>query len=231
MSIKKQHQILYGLIFFLGFAGVLVLTRAHFRNKMVPTQPVKPEVVVRFGDVMVDSNTREIRFDGKVQQNDGWVRFLIYLDSYRWLKEEAAIVSTASLTDLQKAIAMLNWQLWDHLWHRETTGEEVAVVLTWQDDTAEANEFVQVPDRLGIGDLVFLGSPFFDPLFLDRCTQTIVCIALQERPQCPLFFLQESVEKKFTRVCGTAGYQLNGKQLPPPGTKVTVIIRVPMYGI
>jgi hypothetical protein len=208
-------------------AGILMAGIGGYFRAQVQYQPVIPEGGVRFGDVIVDPATREIRFYGQIQQNEGWVRFLVYLSSYQWLKEEAAIVSPAYLVDLQKAIALLDWHLWDKLWFRESTGQEIEVSLKWQGDKVEANEVIELPYHLGIGDLIFLGSPHFDPLFLARCVQTIVCVALEQRPQCPLFFLQESVEAKFVRPSGGAGYQLDDERLPPVGTAVTVVIRVP----
>ncbi|MCL0059492.1 hypothetical protein M1O20_03250 [Dehalococcoidia bacterium] len=226
MAGKARRKILYWLILPVLIAGILVVIGDHF-GKQRQYQPVLPEAGARFGDVVVDPAAREIRFYGEIRQNEGWVRFLVYLCSYRWLKEEAAITSPAYLTDLQKAIALLDWQLWDQLWFREITGQEIEVSLRWQGGEGDANELIELPYHLGMGDLIFLGSPFFDPLFLARCAQTTVCVALKQRPQCPLFFLQESVEEKFTRAGGAAGYHLNSERLPPPGTRVTVIIRVP----
>jgi hypothetical protein len=202
---------------FVGISGYL--------GEQVQHQPVIPEAGVRFGDVIVDPAVGEIRFYGEVRQNEGWVRFLVYLSGgYRWLMEEAAIVSPAYLVDLQKAIALLDWRLWDKLWHREITGQEIEVFLQWQGERAEANDLLQLSYHLGIGDLILLGSPLFDPLFVARYK---VCVALGDRFRCPLFFLQQSVIEKFTRPCGTAGYHLDGERLPPVGTAVTVIIRVP----
>jgi hypothetical protein len=226
MSVKKRRRILVGLILSVFIAGILVGLGGHFVEQ-VRHQPVIPEAEDLFGEVTVDPAAREIRFYGEVRQNEGWVRFLVYLSSYRWLEEEAAIVSPASLFDLQMAIARLDWQLWDQLWHRNVTGQEVEVWLEWQGGRAEANELLQLPYHLGIGDLIFLGSSLFDLFFLARCVQTIVCVALMEGPRCPLFFLQESVEAKFVRSSGGVGYQLDGERLPPPGTRVSVIIRVP----
>jgi sulfite exporter TauE/SafE len=36
------------------------------------------------------------------------------------------------------AIARLDWQLWDKLWHREITDQEIEVLLEWQSGRAEA---------------------------------------------------------------------------------------------
>lgn len=226
MAGKQRRKILYWLILPVLVAGIFVRIGDHF-GEQVQYQPVIPEAGVCFGDVIADPAAGEIRFYGEIRQNEGWVRFLVYLSSYRWLKEEAAITSPAYLTDLQKAIALLDWQLWDQLWHRQITGQEIEVSLKWQGGKADANELIQLPYHLGIGDLIFLGSPLFDPLFLARCDRTIICVALKQRYQCPLFFLQESVKERFTRACGDAGYHLNPERLPPPGTRVTVIIRVP----
>lgn len=225
MSGNKQRKIHWWLLFSLLIAGILMGRDGHF-DEQLPYQPMISEAGVHFGDVIVNQTIREIRFLGQVQQYDGWVRFLVYLTSYRWLKEEAAIISSANLTDLQKAFALLDWQLWDELWFREITGQEIEVFLKWQ-DKVEANELIVLPYHLGVGDLVFLGSPLFDPLFLARCARTLICLALKHGHLCPLFFLQESVEEKFTRAGGVAGYLLHGKRLPPPGTIVTIIIRVP----
>ena len=227
MSGNKQRKVQWLLLFPVLIAGILMGRDGHF-DEQVPYQPVISEVGVRFGDVIVDPAVGEIRFPGQIRQNEGWVRFLVYLFSYRWLEEEAAIISSANLIHLQKAFALLDWQLWDKLWFRETTGQEIEVYLKWPGGgQAEANELIKLPYHLGVGDLVFLGSPLFDPLFLARCARTILCLALKQGHLCPLFFLQESVEEKFTRADGAAGYHLNAERLPPPGTRVTVIIRVP----
>ena len=229
MSDKQRRKIRWWLILPVLIAGILVGIGGHYGEQR-QYQPVISEVGVRFGDVIVDEAAREIRFPAEIRQNEGWVRFLVYLTSYRWLEEEAAIVSSANLIHLQKAFALLDWQLWDELWFRETTGQEIEVYLKWPGGgKAEANELIKLPYHLGVGDLVFLGSPLFDPLFLARCAQTLICLAIKQGHQCPLFFLQESVEEKFTRADGAAGYHLNAERLPPPGTRVTVIIRIPYF--
>jgi hypothetical protein len=226
MLVRQRRRMLGGLILAVAIAAALIGIRDRSGEEVRPPQAA-PEGGVRFGDVVVDPGAREIRFDGDVRQHEGWVRFAVCLQGYRWLEEEAAVLSSAHLTDLQKAIALLDWQLWDRLWHRETTGHEVDVVFEWPGRRVNVNDLLQLPYRLGIGDLVFLGSPLFDPLFMARCAQTVVCAALNQRAQCPLYFLQESVNDKFTRASGDAGYWLDGDRWPPPGTRVSVVIRVP----
>jgi hypothetical protein len=50
--------------------------------------------------------------------------YLLYAHGYGWLEEESAIVTDARLADVQKAIALLDWKLWDDLWFRKTTQKQ-----------------------------------------------------------------------------------------------------------
>lgn len=194
-----------------------------------PSPLVQSDDLISFGDITVHLTSREIRFHGEVRQAEGSVWLLLHLAGYQWLEEEAAIVSSARLIDLQQAIALLDWQLWDRLWLREggehDTGAEV--LIGWDGDKVAANELIQTQYCLDIGDLIYLGSPFFDALFLTRCKQTVLCIALSNHSQCPLFILHETIEAKFVRGSGERGYHLIHERLPAVGTAVTVIIRVP----
>ena len=54
---------------------------------------ISEDGVYFFGDVRVCMLKREIRFKGQVSKNEGRVQHLVYLDGYKWLKQESAIVS------------------------------------------------------------------------------------------------------------------------------------------
>jgi len=144
---------------------------------------------------------------------------LLYLQGYKWLEEESAIVSQANLLDLQQAIALLDWKLWDDLWYRKKGGEQLSMSLQWEEGEdlkkVQAREVINTRDALGIEDLVFLGSPYFDPMVLGSSSWTDCTI-------CPLFPLeQKMLREEFRRESGQSGYEVN---LPPEGTRVTVII-------
>jgi len=218
---------LFLAIFAVLVGGLIVLNRDRVEDAAPPPRPGPSNGIVRFGDVSVHTDSREIRFDGEVRQVEGHVLSLLHLAGYTWLQEEAAIVSPAQLADLQNAIAMLDWELWDRLWLREGRGEEVEVVIGWDGNQRNANDLLQSPHHLGLGDLVFLGSPLFDPLFLARCRQTVVCVALNRPDRCPLSMLHESVKAYFVRECGRSGYALNRERLPAVGDVVTINIRIP----
>lgn len=191
--------------------------------------PVRDGDVFHFGDVAVCVEAREIRFRGRVRQADKSVWFLIHVAGYQWLEEAAAIVSSVRLIDLQQAIALLDWQLWDRLWQRQDQDyhQRVEVLIDWGGVMICATELIDTPYRLGISDLMYLGSPLFDSLFLARCEQAALCMALSHRSQCPLFILHATIEEKFVRECGQRGYLLADERLPTAGTEITVTIRIP----
>ena len=232
MKIEKHGKLvavlsLFALIAVLIIAVFSRLDDQHSGHGAPPPLPARNGDVVRFGDIAVCLNIREIRFRGEVRQAEGSVWLLLHLAGYQWLEETAAIVSSARLLDLQKAIALLDWKLWDQLWQGKDCGEGVEVRIDWGGDKIAANDLIDTEQRLDISDLVYLGSPFFDALFLTRCKRTMFCLALKRRDLCPLHILHETIEAKLVRECGQRGYLLNYERLPVAGTAVTVSIRVP----
>ncbi|HAZ30279.1 TPA: hypothetical protein DCY65_01750 [Candidatus Acetothermia bacterium] len=233
---KNERYVKFGaaLVLCVLVAGLAttVSTRLDARRsggELPPPFPTGSPTVVRFGDVAVCQDAREIRFAGEVRQAEGSVLLLLHLTGYQWLEQEAAIVSPSRLVDLQQAIALLDWRLWDRLWQgeREAGGAAVEVRIGWGGEEESATDLLDTRYSLGLGDLVYLGSPLFDPLFLARCERTALCVALIRRDQCPLFLLHDAIEEQLARDCGQRGYRLNPGRLPPVGTPVTVLIRVP----
>ena len=181
--------------------------------------------IYEMGDIWINTQTGEIRFTGKVRKDEGWVQFLVYAHGYKWLEEESAIVSGAKLVDLQKAIAMLDYKAWDDIWFRRKTPEasKLMLLLEWKEGgvlkRSEAKKLVKTEDPLWIGDLIFLGSPYFDGIAL-RGPPARNCA------RCPIFSLEQMVLKEeFRRESGQLGYELDPNLLPPKGTEVTIIIK------
>lgn len=235
MKLKQYFKTTSYLFLLLIISGVIFVFNTSLAEQesqqYQSCSTVKEDTVFQLGNVFINTVTREISFQGEIRQEKGWVQFLLYLCGYGWLEKEAAIVSEANLADLQKAIALLNWQLWDQLWLGETCGreKEVEIFLKWDKEKIAPNELIVLEYSLGIGDLIFLGSPFFDPLFLEQCRQKWVCIALVEASRCPLFLLHETIKEKFVRESGQSGYLLNYDKLPPLGTQISIVIRVPYH--
>jgi len=67
--------------------------------------------VIVFGEVVVYKDLAKLRFGAVVRQEEGWVQHLLAVDGYQWLEEQAALVSSAALSDVQKGLALLDWKL------------------------------------------------------------------------------------------------------------------------
>ena len=177
--------------------------------------------VYKFGDVTVDENRGRIQFAGQVYKDRGPVQFLVYAHGYKWLKEESAIIAAVRLVDLQRAIALLDWKLWDDLWYRKESEKtkHLLLFLKWDGREIASKEVVITEDALGIGDFIFLGSPYFDPIALEA-SPSVDC------NRCPIFPLEEkALRKEFERPSGQSGYEINSQPMPPEGTQVTIIIK------
>ncbi len=177
--------------------------------------------VYKIGDVTVDEGRGKIQFAGRVYKDRGPVQFLVYAHGYKWLKEESAIIAAVRLVDLQRAIALLDWKLWDDLWYRKDSEETklLLLFLKWDGNEIAAKEVVRTEDSLGIGDFIFLGSPYFDPIALEA-SPSVDCA------KCPIFPLEEkALRKEFEKPSGQSGYQLNSHLMPPEGTRVTIVIK------
>ena len=197
------------------------------RQREEPLEPlIVGEGTYQIGEILVDTLKREIKFTGEVNKKEKWVQFLIYIYGYKWLKEESAIISEARLKNLQDAIALLDWKLWDELWYRKFKSRELkdkrqklSVFVKDKEKEVAAQELVLTEDVLEIGDFIYLGSPYFDSRVLEDSPRV-------DCKHCPLFPLEEKVlREEFKRESGLSGYNLNSPLFLPRGTEVTIIIR------
>ena len=204
-----------------AFFAAWFFTGRHSRKDSV----VLSEGVYLLGDITVDTNKNEISFLAKVKKNEGRVSFLIYLTGYKWLEDESAVVSSANLSDLQEAAALIDWNLWDKLWRRTAKEGKMerdmffSVYLVHNEKEIPAADLLLTKDPLGLGDFIFLGSPYFDQFVLGS-GQSVNCA------QCPLFPIEEKILRDFfIRESGESGYDLNRSVFPHKGENVIVIIR------
>lgn len=119
--------------------------------------------VFKFGEVVANKKERHISFKADIQKNEGNVLFLIYLHGYKWLKENSAVVSDAKLLDMQKAIAFVDWELWDELWNSKKTKRTggIKVALKQGEIISDARDLLK-NDGSDIYDIIFTGTPYFD---------------------------------------------------------------------
>jgi len=184
---------------------------------------IETEYVLYFGGVRVDKEMREIRFDAVVNITRGWVQHLVYLHGYQWLREESAIVSDARLPELQHAIAVLDWELWDNFWQGIDNEEtkKIKLYISQGETKIEANHFINIDETIYLGHIVFLGCPYFDGVALGTA-------ALVDCELCPVFPLErEALQSRFTRENGLSGFELNEDMMFGQDTEVEVIIQFP----
>lgn len=180
------------------------------------------EGVFTFGGVTVCKENSEISFYATVKKDEGWVQHLLYLHGYQWLKEQSAIVSDARLPELQHGLAVLDWALWDELWQGIDSDKafDVRVYIEYEGVRVKADMLVDTDDDIHVGDLIFLGCPYFDAVALG--TTAVVDCTL-----CPVFPLeQEALSERFVRENGESGYEINTRDMFEAGSQVQVIIKV-----
>lgn len=207
----------------LVFAIATAFIFLRLKNKKIPACIKISENIYQFGKVQVNKSKNIIEFSAKVAKTSGYVDFLLYVDGYKWLKTSCAIISNVKLSNLQNAIAFLNWELWDELWVKGevSSASPPEIFIRCDNVDNEAVSFVNVGDEiLEIGDFVFLGSPYFDPVVLQD-KSTLNC------EKCPIYEIEErALRKRFIRSSGRSGYELNQKSMPPEGENVIVVLKL-----
>ena len=201
----------------------MIYYELFYKDKIVGERPEKEYIL---GTIEVSHEEGVIRFPAKVMKNSGDAMFVLYVQGYRWMEKESAIVSGARLQDLQFSLASLNWQDWDDLWNRKKTEEtaKYKLFVAWTKDgknfRKQATELVQAKGEkdLYLWDLVFLGSPAFDDYITDDS-------AYGECSRCPVFDIEK---KTILGLLGDkkeeVGYNINSDNMPPQGSEVVIEI-------
>ena len=220
---KKQLILLIAIL--VSFFLVFLFLQTKSRKK--PAFNSLNENECRFGNVSVNKTKKIIEFPARVVKNSGYVNFLVYARGYKWLEKSCAITGDINLPDLQNAIAFLDWKLWDRLWvgngipkDKDDSKGFMRVFINYDNKDKEAISFIDAGgETFELGDFVFLGSPFFDPVIL-RDKPGLDC------GKCPAHKLEEkSLRKEFIRNSGKSGYELNENTMPPVGMEVTIKIK------
>jgi len=207
---------------FFGISIIILLFLSGCASS-VESKTTEVQNVFTFGNVSVNREKLEIRFSATVKKNEGWVQHLLYLHGYQWLEEQSAIVSDARLPELQHGFAMLDWEMWDELWQGIDSEKafDVKVYIEYEGQQFRANTFIDTVDEIHIGDMIFLGCPYFDSVALGT-TAEVDCVL------CPVFPLeQEALQERFVRENGESGYNINIHKMFDTGSRIEVIIKLP----
>lgn len=171
------------------------------------------EKLYKFENITVDKTKKEIQFNAELKKKQGWVQFLIYVQGYKWLKNDCAFVSDVKLLQLQTAIAYLDWQLWDKI-YTQGVKKGVKIFILSGGQKIEARKLIKTDEEIEPVHLIFLGSPYFDPVVLKN-SPNILCNT------CPLYNLEKrALEKEFKR------FQLNPVIMKKIKDKVKIIIKI-----
>ena len=240
MKKEIKNLLIIFLLLIMGIISVIYYNLYIQNNKIKKGGTVIPEIIqekaeeniYRIGNIIIDKNKEEILFSGKVAKTTGWVQFLIYVDGYKWLEEETAIISEARLKDLQLSLALLDWKYWDEFYYMKRgeeidfEAEEMELLLSWKEDnifkTIKAKETIiikETTDYLRLPSFIFLGYPLFDSIVLDGKSHTS-CLG------CPFFPMEEkTLRQLFRRNSGESGYEINTEVMPPLNIEINIIIK------
>lgn len=198
------------------------------------TQEIIEKNIYRIGNIIIDKNKEEIFFSGKVVKTTGWIQFLIYVDGYKWLEDETAIIAEARLKDLQLSLALLDWKYWNDFYYEKKAKDtdiktpEIKwdLFIQWGESDKlkiiKSNEIVTTKDKkdlLKLHHFIFLGNPLFDQIALSNEPATSC-------QGCPFFPVEEkTLRQLFKRKSGESGYEINTEVMPPLNTKINIIIK------
>lgn len=182
------------LLFFLSFFLLTFL---------ITKKSKKPIFYLAEKNLMIDSVNKIIIFTGEVNRKEGEVQFLINLKGYKWLNEKVSILSDVPLATLQKALAFLDWVLWESLYIHKKLTRKISVLIITNEKKIPAESLILGKEReVSILNLIFLGDPYWDNFILKE--NFVNC------GKCP--FLEEEI--KFINKTFPQRYVLNTKSFP-----------------
>jgi len=242
MKKETKNLLIIFLLLIAGTVSVIYYNLYIQNNKIKKGETVVPEIIqerieeniYRIGNITIDKNREEIRFSGKVAKTTGWVQFLIYVDGYKWLEDETAIIAAARLKNLQLSLALLDWKYWDEFYY-EKKAEDTDIktpeikwdlFIQWGESNKlkiiKSNEIVTTKDKkdfLKLHHSIFLGNPLFDQIALNNEPATSC-------QGCPFFPVEEkTLRQLFKRKSGESGYEINTEVMPPLNTEINIIIK------
>ncbi len=126
-----------------------------------------------------------IMFDAETNFSLKEKYFLFYFNGYPWLKDYCIFITSSPLRELQTAIAMIDWQLWDKIYAKKFSPKLKIEIYT--DTKWESLENVLSLTNFNSYQTTFWGSPIYDNIVLERSYTTNKCSG------CELLPLEESL--------------------------------------
>jgi hypothetical protein len=138
-----------------------------------------------FSTIFVSKEEKIIEFDVEPNFSPKEKYFLFYFNGYPWLKDYCIFISSSSLRELQTAIAMIDWQLWDKIYTKKFSPKlkiEIYTNTGWE----SLNDILLIKN-FNPYQTTFWGSPVYDNIVLERSYATTKCSS------CALLPLEESL--------------------------------------
>ena len=138
-----------------------------------------------FPTIFVSKEDRFIMFDTSINFSVKEKYFLFYFVGYPWLKDYCVFTTSSSLKELQTAIALIDWQLWDKIYTQKYNPKLKIEIYT---DTGwiSLDKVLQIKN-FNFYQTTFWGSPIYDSIVLERNYTTNKCVG------CDLLPLEESL--------------------------------------
>jgi len=138
-----------------------------------------------FSTIFVSKEEKIIEFDVEPNFSPKEKYFLFYFNGYPWLKDYCIFISSSSLRELQTAIAMIDWQLWDKIYTKKFSPKLKIEIYT--DTGWESLDDILLIKNFNSYQTTFWGSPVYDNIVLERSYTTNKCSS------CALLPLEESL--------------------------------------
>ncbi len=181
---------------------ILILSAGAYFLKMDKPEEIS-KTKYKFGGIVADVQKRLIIFEARINKTSGIALFLIHLSGYNWLREKAAIVSDEKLANLQKAVALIDWRLWDEIYAQnlKSASDRLRIILSQGVVYMDSRELV-ADNKIYASEILFLGNPVYDSVALSESDSALCNI-------CPIF----PAEKKeiLSSLKSPDGFQISEK--------------------
>lgn len=153
-----------------------------------------------FNTIEIDKNNRTITFEAKLNLTNNEKYFLFYFQGYPWIKDYCIFVSSCELKDLQVAVALIDWELWDKIYTKKFS-PHLEIKFLEDDKWLNLFEYIELKN-FNSYQTIFWGNPLYDELVLKNTyNNNFICQSCNFLPleQSNILTGTTSLNYKFTK--------------------------------
>ncbi|MEN3014127.1 MAG: hypothetical protein ABDH23_05920 [Endomicrobiia bacterium] len=139
------------VIFF--FAGLLLLSCKNYKPKHI------------FSQIEVDRFNKTISFKAYLNDTPSEKYFIFYFQSYPWIRDYAIFCSSAPLKELQTALALIDWELWNKIYTNKFS-PQMEIKILHENQWFLIHEIMKLKN-LNTYQTIFWGLPGYDEVVLN----------------------------------------------------------------